>query len=142
MLPPTPSAASTADAGPDTLREQHGTVRDLCVSLREVDTIGGILEILSSAESLLEGHFEWEEAPGGVFSSVLELAPQRSLQVADLRREHRLVISEIRELRRRLEGEVTQACARTRALASLIREHEARENELVAEARYQDIGGG
>ncbi len=94
----------------------------------------------------LRRHFELEEE-GGFMEDILWRWPQAASQVDALRAEHTRLLQEAERLIHRSDQVMNGPPARAWAeachrLLSAIREHERKENRLIQELFYIDVGGG
>jgi hypothetical protein len=104
----------------------------------------GAAEVLNELCSLLPGHFAAEEEPGGFFDAVVAQAPQHEARVAELRRQHGVLMIEVervaalvRSTRGGLTPELRDAVA---AVVARLREHEGGEQALLQGSVAADIG--
>lgn len=141
-----PQRRAAADEGPLTsIATEHRELRrtvDLLENAREAHLIASLLTHLRGQ---LAAHFAEEEGDDGLASIVRHTAPQHIVHLERLFDEHREFESRIDGLNARFEvinrdlddlrGTVLELCGG-------LRDHEERENSLITEAVYTDIGPG
>ena len=125
--------------------DRHGSVQDVLLeTLRSEGATSGLQQRLRRYAPFLAAEFDEEEGPGGALGEVLEQAPRFAARVEACRREHSEILGRLRELVRHLERESPDS-ERTwwlrRALYDALRRHRRRENDLVLDAHYLDLGG-
>ena len=119
------------------IQDDHRSIRDLLSALGGADQVGELMSLLEELRGMLETHFAFEESETGMRAVVVEQAPERMPELEALFAEH----GEIRADAVRL-WETSQDCLRFRdALVDRIKQHEAKEAELLSSALYDDIGG-
>lgn len=130
----------------DELLEEHQKIRGITEGIENAHDLNDLLRRLEEFRSLIEPHFGGEEAAGGFFDVVRSMAPRHLGRIAQLETEHRQLLSEIDRLAERaracLEGPVAEILRGAGDLAGRLHAHEARENELLIDAMYTDIGHG
>jgi hemerythrin-like domain-containing protein len=126
-------------------------VRNLC---REPQQVAGdrrqVVDKLADLRDQLALHFALEEA-FGYFEDPVRVAPRLSVAAGNLRAEHQLLYSRIRDLADEVDedhrsGKLATTAPRVveqfLAYYDLLQQHEMRENELILEAYDSDIGVG
>ncbi len=134
-----------ADAEAQLLAEHH-RIRDLLRAIEASADLPELLRRLAEARPLLAAHFRAEEAADGFYDLVRSLAPRQLALLDCLQAEHRRFLAEIDGLAERvracLAGPVAALLAEARTLAGRVRAHEAREDELLLDTLYTDLGHG
>ena len=117
---------------------QHASIRSL---LHDVQGAAGPRELaplLEEMSLMLQEHFGHEEAEGGVFDGIVDADPMRQADVDALVGQHRDFMNRLDQARAALLASDGQAMALARSLSADIAEHEAAENELMADALYDE----
>jgi hypothetical protein len=145
-VPPRAADAPSPADGPEAARSieaEHDELRALLGDL-EAAPFAELLPLLEQLRSLLVEHFQTEEGPDGL-EAVTQKQPQFLPRLSEIFDEHRAFLTGLEQLTARV-----QACAKeqqfaldaVRALAKKLHEHEAKENELLGDVLYTDLGGG
>ncbi|GJM45184.1 MAG: hypothetical protein DHS20C21_20260 [Gemmatimonadota bacterium] len=124
------------------IQEEHDQLRALLHELTVAD-ITGAVPLLRRLRELLVRHFENEEGADG-FESVARRQPQFLPKLEEIFEEHRHFLKRVDSL-----VDSTCACARHRkeilqeiaAMAHDLHEHEMKENALLGDIMYTDLGG-
>jgi hemerythrin len=124
--------------------DEHRQLRAL---LAEIDATGepkAMVPLLQKLQSLLEEHFEHEEADGGMPGMVSGRAPHLMTQLDDLMHEHEVFMTDVSALIERADrGDDADAVRGAfRDLAGRLHDHESRETDLIMDAFESDLGGG
>jgi hypothetical protein len=126
--------------------EEHRKIRELTERLGHAPSLVELLRRLQELRSFMAPHFTDEEAPGGFFDVVRTQASRHLGTVQQLETEHAALLGELDRLaegaRACLVGPVAEILKQAREFARRLHEHEARENELLIDALYVDVGGG
>jgi len=126
--------------------EEHRKIRELTERLGHAQSLVDLLRRLQELRLLMVPHFTDEEAQGGFFDVVRTQASRHLGAVRRLEREHEVLLAELDKLaegaRACLAGPVAEVLRQAREFARRTQEHEARENELLIDALYVDVGGG
>ena len=126
--------------------EDHRKIRELTGRLAQAPSLLELLRRLQELRALMAPHFREEEAPGGFFEIVSTQASRHLGAVRQLEQEHAALLSEIDGVAERaracLMGPVAEILKQAKALVRRIESHESRENELLIDALYVDVGGG
>jgi hypothetical protein len=114
---------------------------------REVRWKARAAEELMGVKAALESHVVSAEASGGLFSELELVNPRTADLVAKLRNEHCLLLDSARELEQSFSADENlrsyESLRREAAdFLSRIRQHHAREVDLVYESFWTDIGVG
>jgi len=137
------------------LRQEHKEVSRLVAGLRKVAAeppkgyakwLEELREAFKEFHARMLRHFELEE-DGGYLSQVLEARPTLSDRIGLLESEHRQIQMLIENLHPALAAcrsddrlLVHDCCIRIQVLLNCIRDHEAKENELVSQTHSTDLG--
>lgn len=127
------------DANLATIREElsgeHRDIHALAGSLAEA-TVAEAGPLLDRLHDLLLRHFAHEEYPGGFYDALGACAPATRDDLRVLVDQHFLIVSKLQSLRERARRPDERAhptfAVEKDALATLLREHERREMELVS----------
>lgn len=137
------SGSSMASANDQVLhahREIHQATRRLTSASDLVDLLGRLVEL----RTLITPHFMDEEKPDGFFDVIRARSGRHLGRVKELEDEHQALFGAIDGLAERaracLAGPVDQILKDAAELARRLAEHEARENALLIDALYVDIG--
>lgn len=126
--------------------EERCRIRELTERLGHAPSLVELLRRLQELRSFMALHFTDEEAPGGFFDVVRTQASRHLGTVQQLETEHAALLGELDRLakgaRACLVGPVAEILKQAREFALRLHEHEARENELLIDALYVDVGGG
>ena len=127
----------------DEITSEHERVRALLRRLAERDDLGELAKIAVELQSLLRSHFAHEESADGLHQIIGFSTPWNLRQVDDLVAEHSSIVELVDALVAGAESaEDRGAVFRTRAdLNALLKQHEARETELLSEAMNTELGG-
>jgi Hemerythrin HHE cation binding domain len=145
-VPPRAAGASTPAGGPEAARSieaEHDELRALLGDL-EAAPFAELLPLLEQLRSLLVEHFQTEEGPEGL-EAVTQKQPQFLPRLSEIFDEHRAFLTGLEQLTARVKAcakEQQFALDAVRALAKKLHEHEAKENELLGDVLYTDLGGG
>jgi|GEM_PF-2277543 len=128
------------------LLAEHRRIRDLTRQIETVSDLRELLRLLQDFRALLVPHFLAEEGTDGFYEIIRRMSP-RQLALADaLEREHFAFLVEIDRVAERaracLAGPVAAVLAEARMLAHRVTEHEAREDNLLLDTMYVDLGHG
>lgn len=139
--------ASPPLAGAETqLLAEHQRIRDLLRAIEASADLPELLRRLAEARPVLAAHFLAEEAADGFYDWIRSLAPRQLGLVDCLQAEHRRFLAELDGLAERaracLAGPVAALLAEAQTLVGRVRAHEAREDELLLDALYTDLGHG
>lgn len=139
---PDPSTASAEQQVVD----EHQHVQEIRRRLQNAPDLVDLLQRLHEMRALLEPHFLGEEAQDGFFDLIRARASRHLGMVESFREDHVAFLSEIDRLAARvrecLAGPVAQVLDEARNFARRLDEHEARENNLLIDAMYNDSGQG
>lgn len=128
------------------LLAEHRRIRDLTRQIEKSPDLLELLKRLQEFRSLLVPHFLAEEATDGLYDTIRRMSPRQLALVDELQKEHRAFLAEIERLAERaracLAGPVAAVLAQARALAHRVNEHEAREDNLLLDTMYTDLGHG
>jgi hemerythrin len=125
--------------------DEHEKLRQILGALTRAQRLERTEEVLGELAELLVVHFAGEESSEGVHEIVAAYASHRLPDLQHLFDEHRELLALTERLRADvaacLAGPVRELRDGVTHLATRLREHEAVEDELFAEAFYLDIGG-
>ncbi|MCK6501796.1 hemerythrin domain-containing protein [Myxococcota bacterium] len=121
--------------------QQHASIRALLADVQRASGPEGLAPLLDEMALMLQEHFGHEEAEGGVFDGIVEADPMRQGRVEELVRDHRDFVDRLDRARAALGTSGADALAMAHALAADISTHEAVENELLADALYDEMQG-
>ena len=132
-----------ADPREQTL-EQHRQIRQLAERLASAPDLAELLQRLREFRSAVVLHFADEEAPEGFFEIVRSRAGRHLEKIQRLEGEHQAFLGELDRLaeqaREVLAGPVAEILRVASDLARKLDDHESRENELLLDALYVDLG--
>jgi hypothetical protein len=132
-------------AGVDDVFAEHRRIRELTTLVRATSDLAGLLNRLAELRALLERHFVSEEAPDGFFEAMRLVAPRNIGPIGRLRREHAGFLADMDGLVAKAKsclqkkGEVLREA---RELTSRLWDHEGREDSLLIDTMYTDLGQG
>ncbi|MCB9686123.1 MAG: hemerythrin domain-containing protein [Alphaproteobacteria bacterium] len=117
------------------VEREHVDLRALLDQLADAHLGEALDQGVARLRGLLPAHLAAEERPGGFLSEARKRAPERSADIDRLQIEHR-------EILEALEGLDTDPERKERidALCAVLRDHERRESELIAEIAYTEAG--
>lgn len=125
---------------------EHRRIRDLVRQMENTRDLPELLRHLQEFRWLLAAHFLGEEAADGLYDVIRRMSPRQLARVDELEKEHRVFLAEIDRVAERaracLAGPVAAVLAEARALGRSVREHEAREDNLLLDTLYIDLGHG
>lgn len=137
------SGSSMASANEQVMhahRKIHRATRQMASAPDLVDLVQRLLEL----RTLITPHFTDEEKPDGFFDLIRARSGRHLGTVKELEDEHRTLLGAVDGLAERaracLAGPVAQILKDADDLARRFSEHEARENALLIDALYVDIG--
>ncbi len=105
----------------------------------------GLTSSLSYLAGSLQRHIRECETPHGLLTTVVEHAPHLSSMVDTIRREHRTICEEVRDIRLRLAAQAPvgqEARHQISAVLDEVTDHDHREASLLIDAYNLDVGGG
>jgi len=132
-----------ADQQARSIQAEHDELRALLETLVNTQ-LEGLLPLLGQLRNLLVEHFATEEGPDGL-EAITENQPQFLPRLEEIFREHQGFLARLDGIARRVEGVLRERdtlLIDVRALAHELHEHEAKENELLGDVLYTDLGGG
>jgi pyruvate,orthophosphate dikinase len=125
--------ASSVEAASD----ESAELCQVIAAIQEAADVGSLGPLMGRLLSLLENQFAREEAGGGILVIADEASPRHRVNAAQLRDEHGEILSALRGLLLRFQGEGVQDHAAVEgevaAVLTCLREHDARESELLGE---------
>lgn len=123
---------------------EHRSIHEMTRLMEACRDLDELLRRLEEFRARLAPHFVGEEAPDGFFDVVRSRASRHLARVEQLGKDHRAFLDEIDRLggqaRACLAGPVAEILRGAADFARRLREHEARENDLLIDAMYIDIG--
>ncbi len=139
-------AAETAAAPASRIAEEHRQLRRALARIEALEEPGALARDLRALRPRLAEHFAGEEAADGLHRVIDAAAPHRLAQVRDLFAEHRECLVSLDHLIAGIEdllaGPVAAARRDVAELCARLHLHEAAETELLADALYEELGGG
>lgn len=126
------------------IADEHRALGELLGRLVHTTDPNALVPQLTELRRLLGVHFAREEADDGLYEIVGEVAPHLLSGVQRLFDEHRELAASVDELlattRELCGGPLAEILAAVGGLAGRLHRHEAKENELVSGAFYDDLG--
>jgi len=126
------------------IAEEHRALSELVGRLEHTTDPKVLLPLLTELRRLLGVHFAREEADDGLYEMVGGVAPHLLSAVQRLFAEHREMAASLDDLlastRELCDGPLASVLAAVGDLAGRLHRHEAKENELVSGAFYDDLG--
>ncbi|MCA9546550.1 MAG: hypothetical protein KC613_19230 [Myxococcales bacterium] len=122
----------------DNIAQQHQSLRQQCEALDECSGIKTLKRCLSALEADLAEHFDLEESPVGREAVLGPRALAHADRMDALFKQHPLILDTVRGLL----AQADQLEVGVHRLVDLIHKHERAETELMADALYDDFGGG
>jgi hemerythrin len=130
----------------DAILEEHRKIREMSGRIEASRDLDELLQCLVEFRALLEQHFLTEEAPDGFYETVRIAAPRNLMTVDKMKAEHATFLSDIDRVRQRiracLDGPMKEIFRDAGALARALRDHEGREDALLMDIIYTDLGQG
>jgi hemerythrin len=124
------------------IRDEHARLRTLLDRVRAETDLRQLVPLLAQLRRQLEEHFATEEAPDG-FPAAVRSQPRFLSLLEEVLEEHRHFLRQVDEIRenvRRCVEDGDKAHAAAVALAAELHEHEIKENELLIDIAYTDLG--
>ena len=116
---------------------EHQDLNGVLRQVHDTAELPAIRPLLAHLQELLRRHFRAEEGNDGLFDSIQKRAPRLRVKVEECRQEHR-------ELLKFLKGLINQTFVMQRdakRFVQQLRDHEAKESELINDSMYVDLGG-
>jgi hypothetical protein len=127
------------------IADEHAALRRALDLLEGTRDLERLLPQLASLRRLLVEHFAGEEAADGLHAAVGEAAPSLFPALDHLFEEHRHLIEDLDALidraTRLAAGPLAEVLAAVAGLAGRLRHHEERENSLLGDSLYTELGG-
>ena len=128
----------------DQALEAHRTIRQATGRLGSASDLRELLQRLHELRLLIAPHFTDEERPDGFFDLIRARSARHLGTVKQLENEHQAFLGAIdglaEQVRACLAGPVAHILKEAAELARRMYEHEAREDALLGDALYIDIG--
>lgn len=128
----------------DQALEEHRRIQQAAKGIASAKTLVELLRRLQEFRLLIAAHFTDEERPDGFFDLIRARSARHLGTVKQLENEHQALLGEIdgiaAQARACLAGPVAHILRQAADLAQRLSEHEARENALLGDALYIDIG--
>ena len=128
------------------LLAEHRRIRDFTRQIDDTRDLQELLRRLQEFRWLLTAHFRAEEATDGFYDTIRRTSPRQLALVDELEKEHRAFLAEMDRVAERaracLAGPVAAVLAEARAFAHRMNEHEAREDQVLLDTMYTDLGHG
>ena len=115
----------------------HQNLNGVLKQVQDASDLQRLHPLLTNLQELLERHFFAEEDHDGLFDAIESKAPRLCMKVEECRQDHR-------ELQGFLDQLINQAVAMqcdTKRFLQQLRDHEAKETELLNDSMYLDLGG-
>jgi uncharacterized protein (UPF0335 family) len=125
------------------IHDEHEELKTLLKGLEAAEDLESLLPGLGKLRQLLEEHFEHEESPG-VFDRVVREKQTHLLpRVEELVEEHREFLADLDDILARGRAGKDPAGVRERflRLSRRLHDHEGRENELMFDTFFTELGG-
>lgn len=119
------------------IREEHGGIKTLLSQLEGANGLPVLLEVVAVLRNTLKGHFAFEESENGMTSVVRDNAPERMDELDALFTEHATLAADLDAL----ETAARDLMKSRDAFVARVREHEAKESDLLSSSLYDDLGG-
>jgi len=123
---------------------QHRHIRELTELLTGGRELSDLLRRLQEFRSAIVVHFAAEEAPEGFFQIVGSRASRHLEAIQRFEAEHYSLLDDVDRLAARarecLAGPVAGILQHAGELARRLQVHEARENDMLIDALYEDLG--
>jgi len=128
----------------DQAQEAHRKIQEATRRLGSAPDLRGLLQRLHELRLLIAPHFTDEERPDGFFDLIRARSARHLGAVKQLENEHQAFLGAIdglaEQARACLAGPVAHILKEAAELARRMHEHEAREDALLGDALYIDIG--
>jgi hypothetical protein len=128
----------------DQAQEAHRMIQEATRRLGSAPDLRGLLQRLHELRLLIAPHFTDEERPDGFFDLIRARSARHLGAVKQLETEHQAFLGAIdglaEQARACLAGPVAHILKEGAELARRMHEHEAREDALLGDALYIDIG--
>ena len=128
----------------DQVQEAHRKIRQATGRLGSASDLRELLQRLHELRLLIAPHFTDEERPDGFFDLIRARSARHLGAVKQLENEHQAFLGAINGLAEQaqacLAGPVTHILKEAAELARRMHEHEVREDALLGDALYIDIG--
>ncbi len=123
---------------------QHRHLRELTDLLTGAQELSDLLRRLQEFRSAIVAHFAAEEAPEGFFQIVGSRASRHLEAIQRFEAEHYALLDDVDRLAARarecLAGPVAGILQYAGEIARRLQDHEARENDMLIDALYEDLG--
>ena len=130
-------------APPNYIEDHHAlnVILGRVLGTRDLDLL---VPLLGELKRLLEEHFSREEKDDGLFQMVRERAPQHLEEIEALQKEHPLFLAMVRDLEEKtracIDGPMNEIMSGISKLCQDLQIHETRENGVLSDALYRDLG--
>jgi hypothetical protein len=129
-----------------TALDHQRRMRDIVRWIQETQDLDELWQRIREFRALLHQRFATEEAPGGFYDDVRAAAPCRPVAIQALRDEHATLLANADgvalRIRACLETTVAELVDDAHRLVRGVRDHEARENAVLMDIVYTDLGHG
>jgi hypothetical protein len=126
--------------------DRHRRMREMVQGIQETSDLDELGRRLRELRTLLQEHFRTEEAPDGFYESLRTAAPCRPVTLDALKGEHAAFLASAdgiaQRIRACLETTVAELIMDVHGLLREVRDHEARENAMLMDIVYTDLGHG
>jgi hemerythrin len=127
---------------------EHQEIMELTSRMENTTDQAELLDSLQRLRPLFERHFAREEGLEGLHGDIQEHAPQEAAAIDQLKDDHRQLLADVSALEAQVkacqegpikEKEIRTSCNR---FLRMLKEHEARENDVFLDAIWTDLGQG
>jgi len=125
------------------IREEHVRLKELLTRIDATGDLPGLLPLLEDLRDLLASHFAREEAEDAIGPAVLSSRLQNVAQ--EILAEHGVFLRDLDRLIAQGKGALETRNAVFAGMEDLgrrLREHEAKEDDLILDLAETDLGGG
>lgn len=117
---------------------EHQDLNGVLKQVGDASDLRSLRPLLANLQGLLGRHFGGEEDDDGLFAAIERRSPRLCMNVEECRREHHELLEFLEQL---IHQAFAMDCDSKRFLQQL-RDHEAKESELLNDSMYVDLGGG
>jgi hypothetical protein len=123
----------------------HRHIRDVAKVIESTGDLSVLLKRLAEFRAVLEQHFVVEEAQDGFYETLRITAPRHIGKIDKMKREHGVFLADLDRVLERVKvclaakGEILREA---QALTRRLWDHETREDSLLLDSIYTDLGQG
>jgi len=125
---------------------EHHEINGVLNQIAQIKDLDTLRPLLGGLQELLIRHFRTEEADDGLFDAIGTRAPRLAINVQECLQEHQELLAALEELTARARiglGETMMDIqGAAESFAQKLRDHEAKETELLNDSMCLDLGGG